>query len=89
MRFRLSAFFMADSVRPVPDAQAISAEPLRSMEVTIHVSLLALLSLRACARYPGLRVPPLLQDHSNVLFPNLEPGSKGSGHLNYPLYHLR
>jgi hypothetical protein len=28
-------------------------------------------------RYPGLRIPPLFQDHSNVLFPNLEPCSKG------------
>jgi hypothetical protein len=52
-------------------------------------SLVALLSLSAWARYPGLRIPPLFQDHSNVLFPNFEPCSKGSGHLNNPLYNLR
>ena len=81
--------FLTDANQPVPDAQAISAEPLRGMEVTIHVSLPALLSLRARARYPELRIPPLFQYHSNVLCPNLEPCSKGSGHLNHPLYNLR
>ena len=40
-------------------------------------------------RLPGLRIPPLFQDHSHVLAPNLEPCSKGSGHLNHPLYNLR
>ena len=45
--------------------------------------------VRTCARYPGLRIPPLIQDHSNVLFPHFEPCSKRSGHLNNPLYNLR
>src|SRR5262245_1686281 len=52
------------------------------------VSLVALLCSSACVRYPWLRIPSLLQDHSNVLFPNLESCSKGSGHLNNPLYNL-
>ena len=37
----------------------------------------------------NLRDIALVQDHGNVLFPNFEPCSKGSGHLNHPLYNLR
>ena len=67
----------------LPDADAKSRND-RFARLT--VSLVALLYLNACVRCPWLRIPSLFQDHSNVLFPNLEPCSKGSGHLNNSIY---